>query len=984
MWSTLCRHPIHNLVQYHAPDDIILALLSAQKDAAKSLDTSDDVFPLHHAIEFNVPDVIILALLEAHSEAAQIRGVNGDLPLLMAIKSNSSDDVILAVLAAYKDAAWKGYDEQGKLPIYHAVENCSYDIIVELLIEVVCSPLPQKWDVLNDAVRLKGEDIILEVAEGASDTLVRHGILCNMITTKSETSDEVIIQLISNFPETARTKDSDGNFPLHLAMHMKSSIAVITTLFRAHKRVSKVSSSQGNLPLHLGLKNGYEKCNKFLVELLTSNQKAAALKDEDGDLPLHLALENKCSDQIVLEILGASPKDATTFTSRSSKGYLPLHAAIHREFSDNVILSILFAFPKAATIKNPTGEFPLYTCIEMKRSDKVILALLEAHMGATKESSTKGDLPLHRMIKKGYSDEVIIKIFSAFPCAAMIRCQMTGMLPLHLAAASNVSSSVIESLIRKYPEALEKLANGSTPSDLVTSALPTESIEMICKPVSYWKDDARNGSESAEQLEIMSQKIMMMSEILLEVGNKLHLLTTKVESAQNLAIPGALHVEDKQRDRHPRDAMLLGTLQRGQHVPSSVCNNEDANLSFGAFGTKVNSFCKASDGHITNGKYKSAEAKSIVLPFGKDHHCVKGQYAQLQGDFENSSLVDGDVVNFTKDLAATFITRVAEKNLRINVASASSFQASAESGSVVMAQSAENVEAACSFLTDEARSLTQHDLPLTKAEERVTEAITAESLGTKSFEAERHEVLDYLNVRAREFTELRTAVVNNYRDEALVGNVVVESIGSDHLVTLNCEPSDSKEVTVSAINVDHAEKSDTSCNQLTLNHENDKSTDEDPSKFVGEILKQVNEDSLGFGFLTGEDLMLTTMNKDLSLPAAKSNSLAKTIISDKCEESEIDARDEVDSYCRNAYEVTSSTFNKQQKVNESALMVREKRYMTCSSYSSDPQSFDMSQSSESFGTLLFIDEISEVCVERFLCFGENVAPSSKRIEITKN
>jgi hypothetical protein len=59
-------------------------------------------------------------------------------------------------------------------------------------------------------------------------------------------------------------------------------------------------------------------------------------------------------------------------------------------------------------------------------------------------------------------------------------------------------------------------------------------------------------------------------------------------------------------------------------------------------------------------------------------------------------------------------------------------------------------------------------------------------------------------------------------------------------------------------------------------------------------------------------------------------------------------------------------------------MVREKRSMTCNSYSSDPQSFDMSQSSESFGTL-FIDEVSEVCVERFLCFGENVAPSSKRI-----
>jgi hypothetical protein len=101
----------------------------------------------------------------------------------------------------------------------------------------------------------------------------------------------------------------------------------------------------------------------------------------------------------------------------------------------------------------------------MTRSDKVILAVLDANKGATKESSTKGELPLHGAIKNKYADEVILNIMSAFPCAAMIRCQMTGMLPLHLAATSTVSSNVIRALIRKYPEALEKLANGATPSD---------------------------------------------------------------------------------------------------------------------------------------------------------------------------------------------------------------------------------------------------------------------------------------------------------------------------------------------------------------------------------------------------------------------------------------------------------------------------------------------------------------------------------------
>jgi hypothetical protein len=106
---------------------------------------------------------------------------------------------------------------------------------------------------------------------------------------------------------------------------------------------------------------------------------------------------------------------------------------------------------------------------------------------------------------------------------------------LHLAAASTVSSNVIEALIRKYPEVLEKLANGATPSDLVMSTLPEESIEMKCKQVLYWKQDPESESSSAEKMEQMCQQLTMMSEILLEVGNKLNFLSVKVDATQDLA-----------------------------------------------------------------------------------------------------------------------------------------------------------------------------------------------------------------------------------------------------------------------------------------------------------------------------------------------------------------------------------------------------------------------------------------------------------------
>jgi len=961
MWSKLCRHPIHNLVQYHAPDDVILALLSAQKDAAKSLDSSDDVFPLHHAIEFSVPDVIILALLEAHPEAAQTKGAGGDLPLVMAIKSNCSDEVILSILAANRAAAWRGYTEKENLPIYYALDLSSDDVVIELLIEVVCSPLPKKWDVLNDVVKLKREDILLEVAEGAPDNLVRHGILCNMITVQSEVSDKAIIQFLSRFPETAETKDSEGNFPLHLAINMKRSVAAIIAVFRAYKGVSKMSSPQGNLPLHLALKNGYEKYNKFLMELLSANYEATGMKDEDGDLPLHLALEMKSSDSVVLEILGASRKDATTFMSRSSRGYLPLHAAMHNVFSDNVLISTLNSFPEAAKVKNPTGDLPLYACMEMKRSDKVILAVLDANMGATKESSTKGELPLHAAIKNKYADEVIINLMSA--------CQMTGMLPLHLAAASTVSSNVIEALIRKYPEALEKLANGATPSDLVTSALPEESIEMICKQVSYWKQDPERESRSAEKMEQMCQQLTMMSEILLEVGNKLNFLSAKVDAIQDVAMLTTLqfgHIQSQ-------GPVIPSRSNRGLLMPNPA-HMEDPILS-------------TNDTSTIKKDLRFIAADELVLD-GKKHRIVEAK--SNSGIFEDS-FVPNDVFKVdAADIPAPPFIAALEDLCRNATGEPISQISASEQGQKLESKV---LEAGNILMTDEGHSVAQEDITSLKAKEEATETITSE-MRKKSFETDCSEVLNYLNVEARGSNEMRIAAICPSYDVVL--DIDVEK------ATGLVEPAEHK---TSVISVDAV--------QITGNapvpniKQNDCSND-DPSAFLSEILNQVNEEEpLKIGCAEEDqsnEMVPATAAKSRAVRTGKSKLMRKKINPDNCEEMENEGGDKNNTFKsklmrkkidsdnyeemenegrdeNNTFGRNTAPFRKQRK---SDLIIVEQRSLTCTSESFDPHSVGTSQSSHSMEPLLFIDEVSDACVDRFFCLGENSLPALKRLGIEGN
>ena len=123
----------------------------------------------------------------------------------------------------------------------------------------------------------------------------------------------------------------------------------------------------------------------------------------------------------------------------------------------------------------------------------------------------------------------------------MIRCKQSGMLPLHLAAVSSASPWLVESLILEYPEALQIAVNNMTPRDLVTAALPMESIKLICRPrlhcstmypTQLAEKDQAGIKKNAESLQLVPTDAAKMLKMFESFCNNLLELNVKVDAVQ--------------------------------------------------------------------------------------------------------------------------------------------------------------------------------------------------------------------------------------------------------------------------------------------------------------------------------------------------------------------------------------------------------------------------------------------------------------------
>ena len=184
--------PLHKACVLQPPEDVILKLLNAYSEGAKSRD-QDGWLPVHCACFYGASEGIVTTLLGANPKGAQSKDDEGRLPLHYACLKGASQSVVDVLLESFPKGAMSK-DDEGRLPIHHA-----------------CS---------------KG------APEGVIDALLKAS------------------------PKGAQSKDDQGRLPLHHACRKSSSERIIRTLLRVYPRAAQIKDDQDKLPIHYACQNG--------------------------------------------------------------------------------------------------------------------------------------------------------------------------------------------------------------------------------------------------------------------------------------------------------------------------------------------------------------------------------------------------------------------------------------------------------------------------------------------------------------------------------------------------------------------------------------------------------------------------------------------------------------------------------------------------------------------------------------------------------
>lgn len=488
----------------------------------------------------------------------------GDAPIHIALTYRAPDEVITTILGAFPEGA-RRKDHAGSLPLWSSIVGKYSDEVIMALLQ----NYPE-----------------------AAEKQMKNGVLPLHQVIEDGFSCGVILSTLHAFPMAAKKPDHTGEYPFLAALNKRCSDKVILELLRANTDAARSElASIGDLPLHQAIKKGYS--DEVIISILHAFPQAAKELDHTGITPLISSIRQKCPDKIVLALLKVNPCAAKKLDDD-----LPLHQAIKMNYSEEVILAILNEYPEACQEKCSNGNLPLNMAIEVNSTDKVVFSLLDAYAGGSWHENNVGELPLHQALRKGFSEEVILRIFHEYPCATMVRCKKSSMLPLHIAASSSSSPCIVETLIREYPYALEKVVNGATPSDLVSSSLPVESVKMICQPVSYWSELNSREVHQSDAIKISSMLSRMedtLSDLRDTLGNvnakidAVHYRLHQVESKVNkfsISKPG-LTANPESTHSDSCHSLTMGTINE---VFVAECNSA---ITIGREGTSTGKLARA-------------------------------------------------------------------------------------------------------------------------------------------------------------------------------------------------------------------------------------------------------------------------------------------------------------------------------------------------------------------------------------------------------
>jgi ankyrin repeat protein len=195
-----------------------------------------------------------------------------------------------------------------------------------------------------------------------------------------------------------RIKDPAGNLPIHLAVKLGCTHDLLIKLVTAYPESAGIRDVKGYLPLHLVVQHHKGKLwlslSEMATTLLLAYPQGLREFDPQKNLCIQLALRHRGPDDLVRFLLQRFPESAFIVDRH---GNTLLHMAVQFEFSYAVVSELLALHPEAASIPNKIGGLPLHKAAQFNSPIDTLHLIHNAFPGGSMVQDSRGNLPLHVM-----------------------------------------------------------------------------------------------------------------------------------------------------------------------------------------------------------------------------------------------------------------------------------------------------------------------------------------------------------------------------------------------------------------------------------------------------------------------------------------------------------------------------------------------------------------------------------------------------------
>jgi ankyrin repeat protein len=505
--------PLHSAVQNDAPLDVVKYLVAKCPIAVRIPTYDGALLPLHIALQDVRPSErapphpnfgIIKFLVEQCRLSLQQLTASGSLPLHLALEPIKQFKLvpfagmeIVRYLAQEGPEALNVKDGSCRCVPLHYLLRLQAGLTlrdVAALVEACPESLqatdengrtPLHLAASNDAVPL---DVLRYLV--AKDPLTikircRTGETPLLRAVRAGAPVENTQFLVSQWPESAQLKDSDGKLPLHDAVcEWQPSVR---TLVETWPPSLQVQDDRGWLPLH-HVANSVtpEDVAPYLVERWPESVR---VKDVQGRLPLHLAAAQHGPGMPLVRILVEAGPESVH--EPDNNGWLPVHVALswsitegvkgdQQYIQDNVedvVQYLIEQSPRTLRVADKRGRLPLHCAAGRFDSWlEIVQVLVEHGPDAVRERDVEGRLPVHAALSSHCSFEIGQFLAMRWPGSLLV-ADNQGRTPMHIAVSDDRSSEMVPFLATQAPQSLRKRdSRGNLPLHVALDAslpLPT-------------------------------------------------------------------------------------------------------------------------------------------------------------------------------------------------------------------------------------------------------------------------------------------------------------------------------------------------------------------------------------------------------------------------------------------------------------------------------------------------------------------------------